>query len=302
MSLYKNQEIQIAANFIGIADDGRVQVKIKGVDNVFFNVARKYVFTDSEIAAKAKVKTSSPIPIKESETYEKEMTIEKKEKKKEKKKKKTELDKQADDAWGASDDDADDEQQQQDDNKEEDNNNNIKVGLMSIENISIGDEKFHSKHKHKTIEVSVGGSVMSTTESKSVMAAFGSFECSEEGRIYHWKIQILEGNDVNLGVIFSDQCKKNRKQMWWLAEEGYSYWGQDGQIYHSDKYKKYGDTYGAGDIIDVWLNLKKYNISFAKNDEKYGKAFKVKKEQKYRFGVGLSGHPHKLQIIQFDIK
>ena len=76
----------------------------------------------------------------------------------------------------------------------------------------------------------------------------------------------------------------------------------DGQIYHSDKYKKYGDTYGEGDVIDVYLNLKKYNISWGKNGEKYGKGFKVNKEQSYRFGVGFAGHPHVVEMLEFDVK
>ena len=146
------------------------------------------------------------------------------------------------------------------------------------------------------------GSVLRTTESKSVMCGFGSYECSEEGRIFHWKLRVLEGdNDVNIGVIWSETAKKNRKQMWWLAEEGYSYWGLDGLKYHSDKYKKYGEEYGAGDEIDVWLNLKKWNVSFAKNGNSYGKAFKVDKQHSYKLGVGFNGD-HAVELLEFSIE
>ena len=175
------------------------------------------------------------------------------------------------------------------------------VKLLNAWEISIGDEKFHPKHKYKTLSIEEGGSVLKATENKAIMCGFGSIECSEKGKTYHWKIQILEGSDVNLGVIFSEMVKKNTKQMWWLSEEGYSYWSDDGQIYHSDKYKKYGDKYGKGDTIDVWLSLKKYYIAFAKNGEKYGKAFKVNREKGYRLGVGFSGAPHTVQLIKFDI-
>ena len=231
--------------------------------------------------------------------------------KQQKKKKKTELDKAADAAWGDSDDDGndggDDDGKEattttiKEEEEEDGGNDNIgtEVRIYDASELSLGDEKFHPKHKYKTIEVDQGGSLIRTTEDKSVMCAFGSIECSEEGKIYQWKVQIIEGNDVNLGVIFSETCKKNKKQMWWLADEGYSYWGDDGQIYHSDKYKKYGAKYGAGDVIDVILNLKKYNVSFAKNGEKYGKAFKVNKEKGYRLGVGVSGGGHVLQLISF---
>lgn len=284
---------------MGVADDGKIQIKIKGIDNVTLNVDEKYVNTGGGGGSSVASSKSSHSKKRSS------IKIDKKEKKK---KKKTELDKAADEAWGDSDGDEDAKEPtikeevggQQEEEEQEDNiGDTTEVRVYDASELSLGDEKFHPKHKYKTIEIGQGGSLIRTTEDKSVMCAFGSIECSEEGKTYQWKIQIIEGNDVNLGVIFSETCKKNKKQMWWLADEGYSYWGDDGQIYHSDKYKKYGAKYGAGDVIDVILNLKKYNVSFAKNGEKYGKAFKVNKEKGYRLGVGVSGGGHVLQLISF---
>ena len=143
--------------------------------------------------------------------------------KQQKKKKKTELDKAADAAWGDSDDDGndggDDDGKEattttiKEEEEEDGGNDNIgtEVRIYDASELSLGDEKFHPKHKYKTIEVDQGGSLIRTTEDKSVMCAFGSIECSEEGKIYQWKVQIIEGNDVNLGVIFSETCKKNKK-------------------------------------------------------------------------------------------
>ena len=292
----KNQELQITAKFVGVADDGKIQIKLKGIDNVTLNVDERYVNTTGSGG-------SGGSTVESISSHSKKRSSIKVEKKEKKKKKKTELDKAADAAWGDSDDDDGNDGGGDDDGKEEQDKSNDNIGsevrIYDASELSIGDEKFHPKHKYKTIEVDQGGSLIRTTEDKSVMCAFGSIECSEEGKIYQWKVQIIEGNDVNLGVIFSETCKKNKKQMWWLADEGYSYWGDDGQIYHSDKYKKYGAKYGAGDVIDVILNLKKYNVSFAKNGEKYGKAFKVNKEKGYRLGVGVSGGGHVLQLISF---
>eukprot|EP01084_Bolivina_argentea_P096356 173254_1 len=282
MNFYRNQEVQITAKFMGIADNGNVQIKIKGIDKVQFEVDPKYVNAaggggGSATTTMTSSSSSSSSPPKE---------------KKKKKEKKTAMDEAADAAWGSDGDD--------DEEKEEAPKKETTSTIVDTSDCSVGDEKFHPKHKYKSLVIEEN-TILKTTESKSVMCAFGAVECKEDGKIYHWKIKIVEGNDVNLGVIFSDQCKKNKKQMWWLDTVGWSYWGDDGQIYHSDKYKKYGATYGAGDIIDVWLNLKKYNISFAKNDEKYGKAFKVKKESSYRFAVGLAGHPHTIQMLHFEI-
>lgn len=295
MSYYKNQELQITAKFVGVADDGKIQIKIKGIDNVVLNVDEKYVATGG-----------GPSGTSSYSSHSKKRSSIKIDKKDKKKKKKTELDKAADEAWGSDDDGDEDikqetikEEVEEEETNEENDIGGGEVRIYDASELSLGDEKFHPKHKYKTIEIGQGGSLIRTTEDKSVMCAFGSIECSEEGKTYQWKIQIIEGNDVNLGVIFSETCKKNKKQMWWLADEGYSYWGDDGQIYHSDKYKKYGAKYGAGDVIDVILNLKKYNVSFAKNGEKYGKAFKVNKEKGYRLGVGVSGGGHVLQLISF---
>eukprot|EP01084_Bolivina_argentea_P261871 442706_1 len=299
MAFYRNQEVQITGKFVGIADDGKVQVKLKGLDHVQFEVDPKYVN-----AAGA----ASAVP----QTIKEEPRERKKHKRKSKKlKSKPEPEtKEEPDPWGDSDDNEEDDKEPEpkpepEPEKEEEPEPKADAsagGILDASELSLGEERFHKKHKFKTISLENGNSIIRTTEDKMVMCAFGSVECGEAGKIYHWKIQILEGKDVNVGVIFSDQCKKNRKDMWWITEEGYSYWGDDGQIYHSDKYKKYGDTYAAGDTIDCWLNLKKYHISFAKNDNKYGKAFKVNKEKSYRFGVGLSGHPHTSQLLQFDIQ
>eukprot|EP01084_Bolivina_argentea_P308125 532700_1 len=166
---------------------------------------------------------------------------------------------------------------EQNDNKQQEANNVGEVKLLDIGAISIAPEKFDSKKTNETIEVSCGGSVLKTTEEgvgdydvPMDMGAFGSNVCKTKEQIYHWKVQIVEGNDIHLGVIFSNKCKKTSyKSDCWSTEEGYSYCS-NGKVYHSRKYKKYGKKYGAGDVIDVWLNLKKYNISFAKNDEKYG--------------------------------
>eukprot|EP00486_Rosalina_sp_Unknown_P002350 CAMPEP_0201576262 /NCGR_PEP_ID=MMETSP0190_2-20130828/21989_1 /ASSEMBLY_ACC=CAM_ASM_000263 /TAXON_ID=37353 /ORGANISM="Rosalina sp." /LENGTH=223 /DNA_ID=CAMNT_0048006949 /DNA_START=239 /DNA_END=907 /DNA_ORIENTATION=- len=221
-NFYKNQELQITAKFVGVADDGKIQVKIKGIDNVILNIDEQYVNAGGGGGSTSYASTPS---------HSKKRSSVKVAKKEKKKKEKTEMDKAADAAWGSSDDGAggiDDatlpavvEEAAADDGG---GVGGGEVRIYDASELSLGDEKFHPKHKYKTIEVDQGGSLIRTTENKSVMCAFGSIECAEEGKTYQWKVQIIEGNDVNLGVIFSDTCKKNKKQMWWLADEGYSYW------------------------------------------------------------------------------
>ena len=42
------------------------------------------------------------------------------------------------------------------------------------------------------------GLVLRTTENKPVMCGFGTYECSDEGFIYHWKLKVLEGGTVQI--------------------------------------------------------------------------------------------------------
>jgi len=299
MNFYKNQEILVTAKFVGIADDGKLQVKIRGIDNVTFDIDKQFV---SLPGASPSTTTTEASPKKAHKSSKR-------------KKKEAELDEAAAEAWGADDEDleaaadADEDLKQPEQTQTEPeptyDADADKSDDADAEDADDGDdsplgaERFHAKHKFKTATVEENGAVLRASDTKSVMCGFGSVECGEEGRQYHWKVKVLEGsNDVNVGVIWSETAKKNKKQMWWLDEMGYAYWGDDGQVYHGAKYKEYGATYGEGDVIDVWLNLKKWNVAFAKNGEKYGKAFKVEKKKSYRLGVGFNG-PHAVRLLEF---
>lgn len=306
-NFYKNQEVYVTAKFLGVADDGKIQLKLRGIDSVMLEVDEQYVSASAGGSSNGVAPRQSITETVESHKRKKRnSSIKKKDKRK-----KSDMDLAADEAWGDSDGEAEEKQKSKapkqativeaDDEVDADIEEEPVPKKKKTAVASSGEERFHAKQHFKSMVVEENGNVLRTTESKSVMCGFGTTECDQVVSTYHWKIEVVEGNDVNLGVIFNDACKKNKKEMWWLADEGYSYWGDDGQIYHSDKYKKYGEKYGAGDVIDIWLNLKKFNISFAKNDERYGKAFKVDKEQTYRLAVGVSGHPHTLKLIAFDV-
>ena len=43
MNVHKNKEILITGRFIGVADNGKIQVKIKGINNVQFNIDANYI-------------------------------------------------------------------------------------------------------------------------------------------------------------------------------------------------------------------------------------------------------------------
>jgi len=277
----------ITGKFVGIADNGKIQVRIKGISNVQFDIDSKYVFAMSLKSPRSPVESNTksithPEPVGAQPDPEPE----------------PEYEEEPEQEPGIQ----DDVKVAADEPPQEIKENGVMEEPETVEGPGAPNEKFHPKHKFKSMVVEQDGFVLKTTESKSVMCGFGSYECAVEGYIYHWKLKVLEGDtDVNIGVIWSETARKNRKQMWWLADEGYSYWGLDGQKYHSDKYKAYGEEYGQGDEIDVWLNLKKYNVSFAKNGNNYGKAFKVDKTKTYRLGVGFNGN-HAVELLEFSIE
>ena len=144
---------------------------------------------------------------------------------------------------------------------------------------------------YKTIKKSVGCN------------AFGNIITTPD-RIYHWKLKIIkcEDDQLNIGIIEADKAKHYLEANWWFSDCGYSYWAGDGHMYH--KYGvPYGEKYGKDDIIDVWLNLKenKYELSFAKNDKKYGKAATVEKLKEYRLAIGMYSGVKRIELLSFEI-
>ena len=56
-------------------------------------------------------------------------------------------------------------------------------------------------------------------------------------------------------------------------------------------------------MIDVWLDLKdKYELSFAKNDNAFGKAFNMKQSTDYKLAIGMYGSVTTVEILSFDVK
>ena len=85
-----------------------------------------------------------------------------------------------------------------------------------------------------------------------------------------------ENNEMNIGVIEIGAYINPQNVGWYVKKWGYSYYASSGNFWNGEP-KTYGDDHGQGDIIDVWLDLKdKYELSFAKNDKKYGKAADMK--------------------------
>ena len=132
------------------------------------------------------------------------------------------------------------------------------------------------------------------------------------GNKYHWRLELIrmDVGFVNLGIIEANKCDDYTNTAWWLTEYGYSYYSGDGGIYHkftgnvtNTVYKDYAESY-KDDIIDIWLDLKdNYQLSFAKNDIKFGKATDVKDSVDYKLAVAISALSIRniIKILSFEI-
>lgn len=134
-------------------------------------------------------------------------------------------------------------------------------------------------------------------------AAFGVIS-TQIGVKYHWKLKVHECDDINIGIIESKMVNiydRAENGGFYYKMYGYSYWSFTGSIYNGGS-RNYGKPYGKDDIIDVWLDLTdgKKEISFAKNDTKYGVAFEKLKCTEYQLAVDLCG-ACKLEILSFDM-
>ena len=117
--------------------------------------------------------------------------------------------------------------------------------------------------------------------------------------------------NVHIGIIEATAETENLlTRYWWCKTYGYTYFAT-GCVYSGnvqDIYKAYGEKYGKGDIIDIWLDLEHNDcLSFCKNGKNLGKAFDVKSNTNYRFGIGVNTNTNskinfKMEITSFEIE
>ena len=97
--------------------------------------------------------------------------------------------------------------------------------------------------------------------------AYGYSRCTQSlstGKWY-WEIKAttIAATDYTIGIA----SKQSLSATDWVGStsESYSYVATDGKIYTSAAGTAYGDTYSAGDIIGVYLDLDNNKLYFAKN-------------------------------------
>ena len=164
-------------------------------------------------------------------------------------------------------------------------------------------EQFHADLSHTQLKIeNEGRVVVNETYSYSQHNAFGIMT-AKPGNVYHWKIKIVEStsNNINIGIIEADKYAEylQDKTSWWSQSDGYSYWATNGRFYHeSSTGKPYGENYRVNDIVHVYLDLSDgvNELSFGKNEKRFGKAANVKDSTNHKLGIAMSGEM-KLELI-----
>ena len=156
-------------------------------------------------------------------------------------------------------------------------------------------EQFNALLKHADIELDNENTTIFTTKrdvvSRERCSTFGTI-IANPGRKYHWKLELMGVSHemVNIGITEDDKCENMLDEFWWNEPWGYSYYGYSGNFFHGTaKEKTYGERFGAGDIVDIWLDLKDNNdISFGMNGKRFIKVFDVKLNVNYRLAVSMN--------------
>ena len=112
--------------------------------------------------------------------------------------------------------------------------------------------------------------------------------------IHHWKFELIKFNidqwnlfgiwKTNSGVPLLNTCFTNKRN------NGYSFVATHGKLLNLNDFymcgKEYGKKCKKGDIIDMYLNMNKLQLSFAINDKNYGKAYDIDNTQ-YRAAISM---------------
>ena len=120
---------------------------------------------------------------------------------------------------------------------------------------------------------------------------------------HEWKIKVhnCRNNWMCIGI----SANTNHLNSYIQCKDGtYVLWGYDSTLYakgiSNKTYANGAAEYGNGDTITVHLDLDKSEMSFSKNGNNYGIAFKnIAKTQKYRLAIGTYWTATKFEMISY---
>ena len=164
-------------------------------------------------------------------------------------------------------------------------------------------EEFDVVLTHRELNIDIENKrISSRSHSHERKSAFGKILILP-GRKYHWRIKIIQADDctVYVGILQANKCKNSLNRYWWTYQYGYSYC--NGGVFSNKRLCVVcGESFGTGDVIDIWLDYKESNtLSFGKNYKRFDETFDVEPNIKYKFGVSIS-KICEIEIVHFEIE
>ena len=155
-------------------------------------------------------------------------------------------------------------------------------------------------------EIENEGLLMVKKNDDNIGTVFGTVTAKPGKGIYHWRLKIIECDhkDINLGIVEANKCDEiTNNRGWWGEDYGYSYWSGDGEVFHNNDFHEYGDAFGQDDVIDIWLDMDQdqRELSFAKNDTRYGRAYQVKESTEYKLAITVYGDGYIIELMSFEL-
>ena len=128
--------------------------------------------------------------------------------------------------------------------------------------------------------------------------------------IHRWKFKIIEclesPPEIGLIKIPSNEEKSyapNLNQYFVKGGIGYAYITSTGRISNpisGYSGKKYGVKCKNNDIIDMHLDLEKYELRYYVNNKDQGKAYDVDEEIRYKAAITMDDVGSKIQLISYE--
>eukprot|EP01084_Bolivina_argentea_P009183 17175_1 len=150
-------------------------------------------------------------------------------------------------------------------------------------------DKWDVNYKCNGIKINrVGDTIKS---GKGYQSIFGERICITPYK-YHWKLKQIADNGQDFYVGVERKGKEIVNNYFCKSETGYGFSGYYAQLYSNDKWgQKYGvKCTNKGDIIDVYLDMEKNELSYGINDKDYGKAYDVLPgEYRLAFTIHMDG-------------
>eukprot|EP01084_Bolivina_argentea_P251475 421770_1 len=190
------------------------------------------------------------------------------------------------------------------------NNDNNKIDTSNI--CDTKDDEWDNKIIGCNIIITTNRNVIcNETQQYCYRSCFGNN--IYDGGTHHWKLQIKQYHhgycawNMLIGVMKINNNNKDdklhhRNSHFTANNHGYGFIGNLSYLTTSHGNDRiYGNKFiNVGDIIDIYLNLNKYTLSYKINNIEYGIAYENLQQTRYCLAVTFCGNKNQLQMLKYN--